>query len=198
MAPFQHDNIGVLPAGLDVLLVHGLYGGQVLGDDAFQGPVPLFDVPEDPPQDAGICIGIHKDLNVHLFPKLRVLEDQDPLGNDHLGGADLHRFIGAVVDGIIVDGAANRLPGLEAPQVLHHHRRVKGIGVVVIQLGPFLIGELVVAFVVVVMIDDADLFPEVLLDLSGNGGLAAAGPPGDADDHGPACCFAHIFYLPLI
>ncbi len=196
VAPLQHDDIGVLAAGLDILLVHRLDGGKVLADDAFQRPPPLLHVPEDTTQDAGVGVGVHEYLDVHLFPQPRVLEDEDAFGDDHLGGADLHRVVGAVVDGVIVDGAAHRLPCPQPPQVLHHHGGVKGVGMVVVQLGPLLVAEFVVALVVVVVVDDADILPEVLLDLPGDGGLAAAGAPGDADDHSPSCG-AH-FDCPLV
>ena len=51
------------------------------------------------------------------------------------------------------------------------------------------------------MVDDADLRPKVFLDLLGDGGLAAAGAPGDADDHSPSCgahlnCPLVVFTIP--
>ena len=53
------DDVGVLAAGLDELLMHGLDGGQVLVDDRVQRAAPLLHVPEDAAEYAHIGVGVH-------------------------------------------------------------------------------------------------------------------------------------------
>ena len=56
---------------------------------------------------------------------------------------------------------------------------------VVVELAPFLIGQVVMPFVIAVVVDDADLVAaEVVAQPLGQGGLAAAGAACNADDDG--------------
>ena len=64
LAAVGDDDVGVAFAGLHKGLVHGLDGGQVLGDDAVQTAATLLDVPQDAAQDALVGVGVHKDLVV--------------------------------------------------------------------------------------------------------------------------------------
>ena len=83
-------------------------------------------------------------------------------------------LVGAVVDGVVVDGAVDGLPGLQPLQILHHQLRVEGVGVVVVLLAPLLEGT-VLPLVVVVVMHHADVRPEPLGQMLGKGGLARAG-----------------------
>ena len=89
---------------------------------------------------------------------------------------------GAVVDGVIVNRALNRLPLLELTQVLDHQVRLKGVGVVVVELAALLKGEVVMGAVIVVVAQDGDVVAEALHQIFHQGGLAAAGAARDADD----------------
>lgn len=111
------------------------------------------------------------------------MENEDALYDNHRGGPDEHRFIGAVVVGIGVHGAANGAAGLQLLQLLDHQIRVKGIGMVVVLLAAHLKGN-VLALIIVVMMHHADGRAEVGGQVVRQGGFAAAGAPGDADDHG--------------
>ena len=117
------------------------------------------------------------------FPQRLVLEDEDALHDDHLGGLYLDGLVGAVVDGVVVDGAVDGLPGLQPLQILHHQLRVEGVGVVVVLLAPLLEGT-VLPLVVVVVMHHADVRSEPLGQMLGKGGLAGAGASGDADENG--------------
>ena len=44
------------------------------------------------------------------------------------------------------------------------------------------------ALIVVIVVNDADILPKVFLDFPGDGGFAAAGAPGDADNHSLSRC----------
>ena len=61
--------------------------------------------------------------------------------------------------------------------------RLVGVGVVVVDERALLQGHLVLGVVVVVMRDDGDVGAQSLLNLVGDGGLAAARAACDADDH---------------
>ena len=71
----------------------------------------------------------------------------------------------------------------------HQHFRVKGIGVVIVELGPLFIRHVVMRLVVVVVMDDRHVASEALDQPAGDRGLAAAGAAGNAEDHDIA---AHI------
>lgn len=61
---FGDDQVRVALGGLDVQLVHGLDGRQVLPFHGFEGPPALDDVALDPAQDAHVGIGVDEDLDV--------------------------------------------------------------------------------------------------------------------------------------
>ena len=190
--PGQHHDVGVLARGLDKLLVHGLDGVEVLGDHRVQRTAPLLHVPKDAAQYAHVGVGVHEDLHVHQLPQGRIGENEDALHDNHLGGAHLHRFLRAVVDGVVVHRAADGLPRRQLPKVVHHQAGVEGVRVVVVQRRPLLIGHPHVLFIVVVVVDHGYVRPESVLKPAGQGGLARAGAPGNADDHG-----VHTLILPV-
>ena len=76
----------------------------------------------------------------------------------------------------------------------HHQRGVEAVRVVVVQLAALLIGQFVMALVVAVMVDDADLvYAKVVAQALGQGRFAAAGTTGDVNDNG-----VHILFAPFI
>lgn len=98
-------------------------------------------------------------------------------------GLDLHRLVGAVVDGVIIHRAVDRLSRLQLFQVPDHQIRVEGVGMVVILLAALLKGA-VLPLVVVVVVHHGDVVAEPGHQVLGEGGLAAAGTSGDADEDG--------------
>ena len=102
-----------------------------------------------------------------------------------LGGPHLHRVLGAVVNGIVVHRAVDGLACAQRLQILHHEVGIEGVRVVVVELAALLIGQLVVALVVAVVVENADLVrTKMVPQLFGQGGLAAAGAARDADNDG--------------
>ena len=55
---------------------------------------------------------------------------------------------------------------------------------VIVQRRPFLIGHADVPFIIVIVINHGNVRAERLLQFAGQGGLAGASAPRDADDHG--------------
>lgn len=102
---FQNDDVREFPAWLHILLVHGLYRGEVLGDNRLERPAPFLHIPQSTAEDADVGIRLHKDLNVKHIPESGVLENQDALYDDNLGGEDLPGLLRAVVLHIRVPGS---------------------------------------------------------------------------------------------
>ena len=103
--------------------------------------------------------------------------------SDVVGELDLHRLVGAVVDGVIIHRAVDCLSRLQLFQVPDHQIRVEGVGMVVILLAALLKGA-VLPLVVVVVVHHGDVVAEPGHQMLGEGGLAAAGTSGDADEDG--------------
>lgn len=55
---------------------------------------------------------------------------------------------------------------------------------VIVQRRPFLVGHADVLFIIVVVVDHGHVRPKGVLKSAGQRGLARAGAPGNADDHG--------------
>ena len=106
-ATLQDDDVGKFAAWLHILLVHGLYRGEVLGDDGLEGPAPFLHIPQSTAEDADVGIRLHKDLNVKHIPESGVLENQDALYDDNLGRENFPGLLRAVVLHIRVDRAAD-------------------------------------------------------------------------------------------
>ena len=89
------------------------------------------------------------------------------------------------MDGVVVDRHLYGVTRAQLPQVGDHQRRVKAVRVVVVELAALLVGQLVVALVVAVVVENADLVrTKMVPQLFGQGGLAAAGAARDADNDG--------------
>ena len=184
VAALQHHDVRVLPGGLHILLMHGLHSGEILGDHGLERPAPLLHIPQGPAEDPLVRVRLHKDLDVEHIPQSGVLEDQNALHNDDLGGLDLHGLVGAVVLHKGVDGALDGASGLQLLQVADQQVRVKGVGVVIVHLGPLLIGPAHLALVIAVMADDGHVFAEVFLQMPGQSGLSGAGASRNPDQDG--------------
>lgn len=57
-AALQDDDVGKFAAWLHILLVHGLYRGEVLGDDGLEGPAPFLHIPQSTAEDADVGIRV--------------------------------------------------------------------------------------------------------------------------------------------
>ena len=184
LAALQDDDVRKFPAGLHVLLVHGLHCGEVLGDYGLEGAATFLHVPQGPAEDADVGVRLHEDLDVEHVPEGGVLEDQDALHDDDLGGDDLHSLVGAVMIHKGIHRALNAVASLQLLQVLNQQIGIKGIGMVIIYPCPFFIGLAYLAFIVIIVADDRDLRAEMLFQVPGQGGFAGAGAAGDADKDG--------------
>ena len=92
-AAFGNDEVGPALAGLHKLFVHGLHGGQILGDHTVQCAAALFHVPHNAAQDAHIGVGVHKDLDVHQVAQLLAGKNQNALYQNHRRGLDFQQIV---------------------------------------------------------------------------------------------------------
>ena len=107
MAAFEDDDIGILAARLNELLVHGLDGRQILCDDALERAAAVAHVAQRAAQNANIGVGLDEDLDVKHFAQPRVLENEDALDDDDLARPDELGLTCALVVGVGVDRAAD-------------------------------------------------------------------------------------------
>ena len=184
MAALQDDDVRVFAGGLHELLVHGLDGGEVLGHHGLQGPAPVLHVPQGAAEDADVGVRLHEDLDVEHLPQDGVGEDEDALHDDDAVGLDLHGLVRPVVVHVGVDRALDGAALHQRMEVLDHEVGIEGVRMVVVLPGPLLVGLAHLALIVAVVADDGDVVAEVLLQVAGQGGLAAAGAAGDADENG--------------
>ena len=112
--PSKNDDVGKFAAWLHILLVHGFYRGEVLGDNRLERPAPFLHIPQSTAENADVGIRLHKDLNVKHIPESGVLENQDALYDDNLGGEDFPGLLRAVVLHIRVDRATDRRPSFNS------------------------------------------------------------------------------------
>src|SRR5690606_1271302 len=98
---------------------------------------PFLDIPLQPSDQTLIGIGMHKDLDVELFPELGMAQDQDALHDHHLAwqGEDCLWQTGLLYKGIDWCLYASSLP--EFLEVFDQEVEINGTGVVEIDLGPF-------------------------------------------------------------
>ena len=198
VSSLQHDDVRKLAGRLHKLLVHGLHRGQVLVHHGFQRAAALLHIPQGAAQDAHVRVRLHEDLDVQQIPQLLALEDQDALHDDHLGGLDLHRLVGAVVDGVVIHGAVDRLAPLQRLQVGDHEIGVEGVGMVVVLQAALREGA-ILPLVVVVVVYHADVAAEPGRQMLRQSGLAAAGAAGNADKDGVhSACLPAISLSPII
>ena len=118
LAALRHHQIGMLLAGLHKLLMHGLDRGQILFNDRFHGPAPLFHIPFDTAAQAYIGVSIHKDPDIHQIAQRLILKNQNTLHQDDPVGFDFGDCIAAVVAGIVIDRTVDGTALLQQLQML--------------------------------------------------------------------------------
>ena len=153
-------------------------------DDALERAAAVADVAQGAAQDAHVGVGLDENFNVEHIAQGRILENEDALDDDDLGGDDLHSLVGAVMIHKGIHRALNAVASLQLLQVLNQQIGIKGIGMVIIYPCPFFIGLAHLAFIVIIVADDRDLRAEMLFQVPGQGGFAGAGAAGDADKDG--------------
>lgn len=97
---------------------------------------------------------------------------------------DVQDLLRPVVDGIVVGRAVDGLPVFEHAQMVDHHVGVERVRAVVVEMRPLLIAHFVVALVVIIVAEHADIIAEAIHERFDERRFSAAGPAGDPnDDH---------------
>ena len=122
-------------------------------------------------------------FDVKHFAQPRVLENEDALDDDDLARPDELGLIRALVVGVGVDGAADGLARLELLELLDHQIGLESVGVVVVLFAALFKGPVLI-FIIAVVVYDADIIAEVLLQMLGERRLARAGTARNANEDG--------------
>ena len=164
------------PHRLEVLLAHRL-----------ERPAPVLDVAAQAAHHPEVGVGVDVDLEVHQPPQLGLVEHQDPLDDQHRDAVPPERWPRRpVVHREVVGGPLDAASGQQFPQMLHQQAGLQRVGVVVVDLGPFLEREMGEIQVVGVVLDQRHVLgADLLHDLLGDGGLARPGASGEPDDQRP-------------
>lgn len=184
MPALEHDDVGILAARLDKLLVHGLDRREVLCDDAFKRAAAV----------AHVRVGLDKNLDVKHLTQRGILKDENALDDDDLARQNEFGFLGALMVGVGVNGAMNGLAGFELLELFDHQIRFESVGVVVVLLAAFFEGKILVLIIAVVM-DDADIVTEMLLQMLGESRFAGAGAARNANEDGVHRRFLRELYF---
>ena len=75
-----------------VLIIGGLHEPIVRFDDTFNGTSSVKHVTLQPSQKSNVVIRVHKDLEIHLVPKLAIEEGEDPLKENDFRAFDLQTW----------------------------------------------------------------------------------------------------------
>ena len=104
------------------------------------------------------------------------------------------RAVCPVIDRVIIDRRVDCSSASECGKILNHQLRVKGSGMIVVQLHPLLVRQVMTCFIVIIVIKHRHVISKPLLDFPRDGRLAAAGPAGYTDYNN--VIFAHNVSLP--
>ena len=160
MAANGDDDIRVFFTGFHIHFMHGLYGRQILIDDRVQGTAALIDIPADTPQDADIGIGVHKNADIHQLPQLGLSQDHDPVDDQDTGRLNGNDLIAAVMDRIVIDRTVDREPLSKQLDMRSHQVGVKSFRRVIILARTFLIGLVMLGFIIIIVIQNGYLSGE--------------------------------------
>ena len=163
--------------------MHGFNGRKILVYDIIQHTASFLDISQDPSDYSYIRICVYKDLDIAEISEFRVFEDQDPLYYDDLCRIDSDRFIYPVMDGEIIYRSLYGLPFSQCFDMFDHNVRIKGIGMVVVDLFSFFKRNVVTLLVIKVMAQNANVIVELFLYLSDKSTLAAAGAACNTDNY---------------
>ena len=124
-----------------------------------------------------------KNFDVKHFAQPRVLENEDALDDDDLARLDELGLTCALVVCVGVDRAADGLARLELLKLLDHQIGLESVGVVVILLAALFKGPVLI-FIIAVVVHDADIVAEVLLQMLGERRFARTGATCNANEDG--------------
>ena len=122
----------------DVLLIHGLDGGQILARNAVDFAAALGDVPLHAAQQADIGIDLHKQLEIQQIADAGIIERMDAFEDHHIAGNDRRERILPAVLGIIIPFFEDGTPFGERFEILIQQIVIIDFRVIVIDARPVL------------------------------------------------------------
>lgn len=124
------ENSRGVDVGADALHDH-LQSHQIaatLQDDDVGKFAAWLHIPQSTAENADVGIRLHENFDVEHIPESGVLENQDALYDDNLGGEDFPGLLRAVVLHIRVDRATDGAALFQLLQMLDEQLRIKGGG----------------------------------------------------------------------
>lgn len=140
VAALRDDDIRIALARLNELLVHRLHRCEILVHHAVKAAAAVTHIAHDAAQDAHVRVGVDENLDIHKIAQLTALENEDAFYYNDSRGADGYRPVGAVVNGVVVDGTLDAVSRAELLEILDEYIGVEGIRVVIVELCPLLVG----------------------------------------------------------
>ena len=162
--------------------MHRLDCLPILPDDTVQRPASVIDIADDPAKNPLISVCIHKNLEIHQLDQPGFGQDENAFQDDDRIGLNPYGLLRPIVHRIVIDRHVNRPARFQLADMLTEQLCVKGIRMVIIELCPLLVREIVISFIIIVMTEDTDLIlPEITDQCVRQSSLAAPAPTGDAD-----------------
>ena len=116
-----------------------------------------------------------------LIEATAILKNQDALNQNNFPRLDQNGLLAARIRRVVVDRALDRSAGLELLEMLIHHLRVEGVGMVVVDLAAFLDRQLLIGAVIVIMAQNRHIALKAGDQILHQRRFAAAAAAGDAD-----------------
>lgn len=185
-AAVGHNDVGVALRRFDEAEEAGLDRGLPLADHRLHRPPALLDVAQNAAGEALVEIDVDEIPQVKHPPELLRPEDEDPVDGQDLPGLQGHRQISRVCCEIVL-WYLDLVSGGEAADVHRQFVQSERIGVVEVDLGAILFGEVRQVSVVPVGRDIADrslaqFFFDPRAHALGERALAGSRRPSESDD----------------
>ena len=156
MATPRYDDIRVAFARLDELQMHWLYGREVLVDDFIQRPSAITRVSLDTTDESNVGVGVDEYFDVAELAHAFVDEEEDAIDHNDVGGLDAYSLPSTKVGDEVILRFIDRSTITQRFKVVTQQLVVECVGVIPIELAPFVEGELRKVLVVSVHIDERD------------------------------------------
>ncbi len=162
--------------------MHRLDRAEVLIDDRVHHAAAFGDVTLQPADEPRVVVGVDEDLDVHQTAQLLIGEDQDAF-DDHDRTRFDHDNVGpAGVAREVVARDVDRPSLAQRRHVLDEEIRFERVGMIVVERGALLEPQPRIVAVILVVLEEADLFgAQAVHDPANDRRLARTGSACDAD-----------------
>ena len=188
VAAVGQDDVGMLLRGFDKLVVHGFEHVAIFLNQHFERVTALGDVALDDAKQALVGTGVDKELEVHLFAQVAIVERHDALDDDHFAWLHVDCFLAARAREVGIGGLFDGHAVAKLLNLVGEQRPIEGVGMVEVREFTKFFGHVPLMFVVRVLGDDGyGVGRQTFHDFAHNGGLARPRAARDSDDEHSVC-----------